>query len=167
MQYVAAHLVNGDTGSNPVDAEHPAVLTEDHALSLVESTGKARLPHLSDIDQAELSTFVTSFGALERHRKALDASGLRYHVHLRLIHERQSSQRDQLSWRDIAWASHSNTQDVLVDLTSRLYNGRMLWEDAQQCGLFIWLSDQEALVRHTSTLPFLPPYPYSFHVELR
>lgn len=128
-------------------------MTEEHALSLRESVENVRLRYLSDIDQAQLLIFTHSFGALERHRKALDGLGLEYQMHLRLLHEQQSSQQHQLSSRDIAWASHSNAQDVLVDLTSRSYNGRMLWEDARQCGMYMWLSDQEALVSHRTLDP--------------
>lgn len=52
----------------------------------------------------------------------------------------------QLSWREINWAFHSNSQDILVDFISRQNHGGILWDNARESGIFMWLSDANALV---------------------
>ena len=51
-----------------------------------------------------------------------------------------------ISWREMVWAYHSGSQDILVDLVSRQFHGRMLWEHARESGMFIWMTDLTALV---------------------
>lgn len=52
-----------------------------------------------------------------------------------------------ITFREIAWAYHSGSQEILVDLVSRQFQGRMLWEHAKESGIFMWMSDLTALVR--------------------
>ena len=53
-----------------------------------------------------------------------------------------------VTWREIIWAYHSGSQDILVDLVSRQFQGRMLWEHARESGMFMWMTDLTALVSH-------------------
>jgi hypothetical protein len=52
----------------------------------------------------------------------------------------------RISWREITWAYHSNSQDILVDLISRQFHGRMMWTHARESGMFMWLQDPAAMV---------------------
>lgn len=45
----------------------------------------------------------------------------------------------------MVWAYHSGSQEILVDLVSRQFNGRMLWEHARESGMFMWMTDITAL----------------------
>ena len=51
-----------------------------------------------------------------------------------------------MSWREINWAYHSTSQDILLDFVSRNYHGTMLWENARESGMFMWLTDANAVV---------------------
>lgn len=53
-----------------------------------------------------------------------------------------------LSWREFNWAYHSNSQDILVDMVSHHFHGRLLWENARESGLFMWITDSTALVSY-------------------
>lgn len=55
-----------------------------------------------------------------------------------------------LSWREINWAFHSNSQDILVDMVSRQFHGKLQWEHARESGMFMWMSDSTALVRNVA-----------------
>lgn len=64
----------------------------------------------------------------------------------------QAMKQDAVTWREITWAFHSSSQDLLVDLVSRQFHGRMLWEDARESGMFMWITDLTALVSDSETL---------------
>jgi hypothetical protein len=51
-----------------------------------------------------------------------------------------------LSWREINWAFHSDSQDILIDMVSHQFHGKMLWKHARESGLFMWMTDPSALV---------------------
>ncbi|KAK6825072.1 hypothetical protein PG987_012566 [Apiospora arundinis] len=50
-----------------------------------------------------------------------------------------------MSWREINWGYHSTSQDILTDFVSRQYHGSMLWENARESGIFMWLTDAAAV----------------------
>ena len=54
--------------------------------------------------------------------------------------------RVEITWREIVWAYHSSSQDILVDLVSRQFHGRMRWKHARESGMFMWMTDTNALV---------------------
>lgn len=53
---------------------------------------------------------------------------------------------DTVSWREIVWAFHSESHDILSDLVSRQVNNKMVWVSARESGVFMWLSDPNAIV---------------------
>lgn len=82
----------------------------------------------------------------------MDENGARFMLFFRQHALRKGRTNEMhLSWREINWAYHSNSQDILVDFVSRQNHGTMLWEHARESGLFMWLSDAAALVSISST----------------
>lgn len=80
----------------------------------------------------------------------MDENAIRYLLFFRqhMIRKHQTpSSRPAISYRETVWAYHSDSQDILVDLVSRQFQGRMLWEQARECGMFLWMTDLSALVR--------------------
>lgn len=59
----------------------------------------------------------------------------------------------QLSWRETSWAYHSTSQDILTDFVSRHYHGTLRWENARESGIFMWLTDEAAVVGLFSYVP--------------
>jgi hypothetical protein len=63
------------------------------------------------------------------------------------MRSRQSSSSATVTWREMLWAYHSTSQDILVDIITRQNNGQMNWSHARDTGVFVWLTDREALLQ--------------------
>ena len=137
------------SSDRPDDNEEVEVLTEELAASLNETMTKVKIPQLSGQEQFHLADIVECCATVEKHRRSMDDNASRF-----LLFFRQHSVRkgqsgvDQvaISWREITWAYHSNSQDILIDLVSRQFQGRMTWEHAKESGMFMWIKDVTALV---------------------
>jgi len=60
---------------------------------------------------------------------------------------RQTGWRERLRYRDMIWAFHSESQDLLLSTSAAACNGKMLWSDARALGVFIWLTSVDTMVR--------------------
>jgi hypothetical protein len=130
--------------------EEPESVTEEVAASLNELLTTREVPLLSSREQFHLADAVECIGTVERHRRSLDANGCRFLLFFRQHSGRQrqeAADEAAMSWREITWAFHSGSQGILADLVSRHYSGKMLWRHARESGMFMWLTDANALVR--------------------
>jgi hypothetical protein len=66
---------------------------------------------------------------------------------------RQSGRRERLRYRDMIWAFHSESQDLLLNASTAACNGKMCWSDARALGVSIWLNSVESMACIFS-LPF-------------
>lgn len=131
------------------DEDEPETVTEDLAASVNEHLTKLALPQLSSQEQFHLADIIECVATAEKHRRSMDENAMRYLLFFRqhMIRNSQSpATRVQITWREIAWAYHSGSQDILVDLVSRQFHGRMLWEHVRESGMFMWMTDINALV---------------------
>jgi hypothetical protein len=129
--------------------EDPETLTEEVAASLNELLTSRQVPLLSSREQFILADTIECVGTVEKHRRSMDVNGCRFLLFFRQHSLRESQHFEQdatLSWREITWAFHSTSQDILADLVSRHFNGKMLWKHARECGIFMWMTDLTALV---------------------
>jgi hypothetical protein len=101
---------------------------------------------------------------IDEQRRALDANGLRYLISMRsfyILNRRasqpgspvsngtipaQSGRRERLRYRDMIWAFHSESQDLLLNASITACKGKMCWSDARALGISIWLNSVESLV---------------------
>ncbi|KAF1981333.1 WD repeat protein-like protein [Aulographum hederae CBS 113979] len=130
------------------DEEDAEVVTEEVASSLNELLTRVSVPRLSSREQFNLVDVIECVGTVEKHRRSIDGNGSRFLLFFRehnLRASQHSSGPSPLSWRDIVWAYHSGSQDILADLVTRHYNGKMLWQHAKESGVFMWMSDINAL----------------------
>jgi hypothetical protein len=129
-----------DEGDEPFSEEVAAEINE-------RLTTRVGLPQLSGHEQIQLVDIVECVGLVEKQRRSLDENGARFVLSFRqaALRRRRTSEVN-MGWREINWAYHSTSQDVLVDFVSRQNHGRMLWESARQSGLFMWLADNAAVV---------------------
>lgn len=127
------------------DDGEPDTVTEEVATSLNELLQTKQIPLLSSREQFHLADIVECVGMVEKHRRSIDDNAGRFLLFFRQ-HVLSDVQQGPISWREIIWAFHSQSQDILVDLVSKHFNGRMLWQHAKECGLFMWMSDIAALV---------------------
>lgn len=130
------------------DEEEDETFTEQTATAINEKLTKISIPQLSGHEQIQLADIIECVALVERHRRSMDENGARFMLFFRQHALRKGRATEMsLSWREINWAFHSNSQDILVDFVSRQNHGSMLWEHARESGIFMWLSDINAVVR--------------------
>lgn len=132
------------------DEELSSVLDEKIAVALNENLARIALPQLSSHEQFRLANTIECVAMVEKHQRSMDDNAARYLLFFRQHMLRRSqgiANKDTVSWREIVWAYHSSSQDILTDLVSRQFNGKLIWKAARESGLFMWLSDSTAVVR--------------------
>jgi hypothetical protein len=123
-------------------------LTENIALALNEKLTAVAIPQLSGPLQMQLADTVECVAIVEKQRRSMDDNAARFMLFFRqhALYKGRANEV-QLSWREINWAFHSNSQDILTNVVTRQFHGRVLWEHARESGLFMWITDSTALVR--------------------
>ena len=124
-------------------------MDENAAQALNENLSRVTLPQLSSQEQFRLADTVECVATVEKHRRAMDDNAARYLLFFRqhMLRRAQGvANKDMVSWREIVWAFHSESQDILSDLVSRQFNSKMTWKSAKESGIFMWLSDTNAIV---------------------
>src|SRR5438045_4024248 len=121
-------------------------ITESVATAMVEKLTKLAIPQLSGQEQIHLADIVECVALVEKQRRSMDENAARFMLFFRQYALRKGRANEvSLSWREINWAYHSNSQDILTDMVSHQFHGRMLWENARESGIFMWLTDLSAL----------------------
>lgn len=65
--------------------------------------------------------------------------------------------RQRLRYRDMVWAFHSESQDLLLQASvDACEGGKMTWSDAQASGVFLWLQSVDTMVCRSSRLALAP-----------
>lgn len=129
--------------------EYSSVVDENTATALNECLARIALPQLSSHEQFRLADTIECVAMVEKHRRSMDDNAARYLLFFRQHMLRKSqgvANKDTVSWREIVWAYHSNSQDILTDLVSRQFTAKLTWKAARESGLFMWLSDPVAVV---------------------
>jgi hypothetical protein len=126
------------------------VLDENLALALNEKLAVLSIPQLSRPQQLYLADVVECAATVEKHRRSMDANAYRFLLFFRqhmLRSNHRSSIELNISWREMIWAFHSESQDILTDLVSKQFQGALTWEHAKESGMFMWIRDISAVVR--------------------
>ncbi|KAL4869749.1 hypothetical protein BDV12DRAFT_167152 [Aspergillus spectabilis] len=124
--------------------DEPTVVDEAIAAALNENLARVALPQLTSQEQVRLVDTIECVATVEKHRRSMDDNAARYLLFLRqhMLRKSQGIAEDAtVSWREIVWASHSNSQDILLDLSSRQFGGKLSWKAARETGMFMWLSN--------------------------
>ncbi|KAF4628729.1 hypothetical protein G7Y89_g9420 [Cudoniella acicularis] len=143
----AANKISKSTLGNFTDEEDEVeTVTEEVALAINEKLTKIALPQLSRQEQIHLADIVECVAIVEKQRRSMDDNAARFMLFFRqhALHRGRSNEVN-LSWREINWAYHSNSQDILADVVSHQFHGKMLWEHARESGIFMWMTDSHAL----------------------
>lgn len=124
-------------------------MDEETAVMLNENLARITMPQLSSQEQFRLADTIECVATVEKHRRSMDDNAARYLLFFRQHMLRRSqgiANKDAVSWREIVWAFHSGSQDILSDLVSRQFGGKMTWKAARESGMFMWLADVPAIV---------------------
>lgn len=129
------------------DEEDEETVTESVAASINEKLTKIALPQLSRQEQIHLADAVECVAIVEKQRRSMDDNAARFMLFFRqhILHRGRANEV-RLSWREINWAYHSNSQDILADMVSHQFHNKMLWKHARESGIFMWMTDSNALV---------------------
>jgi hypothetical protein len=131
------------------DDEDVEIITETIASAMVDKLTKLAIPQLSGQDQIHLADIVECMALVEKQRRSMDDNAARFMLFFRQHALRKGRVNEvNISWREINWAYHSNSQDILTDMVSHQFQSRMLWVNARESGMFMWISDLSALVRY-------------------
>jgi len=143
----ASKISKSTFGNFSEQEEEVETVTEEVALSINEKLTKIALPQLSRQEQIHLADIVECVAIVEKQRRSMDDNAARFMLFFRqhALHRGRANEV-LLSWREINWAYHSNSQDILVDMVSHQFHGKMLWEHARESGMFMWVTDSNALV---------------------
>lgn len=132
------------------DDTEPQTVTEEVAANLNGLLQTKQIPLLSSREQFHLADIIECVGMVEKHRRSVDDNAGRFLLFFRQ-HVLSDGQQGPISWREITWAFHSGSQDILVDLVTRHFSGKILWQHAKECGLFMWMTDITTLVSLSSS----------------
>lgn len=58
----------------------------------------------------------------------------------------RSGRRERLRYRDMIWAFHSESQELLLNASITACGGKLTWPDARALGIPLWLTSIESLV---------------------
>lgn len=98
---------------------------------------------------------------IQRQQGSLDSNGLRYLISMRsfFIYSTTATvplpspsstttpSQQRLRYRDVVWAFHSDSQDLLLEESLKACEGgKLTWENAKAMGVFMWLKSGEVLV---------------------
>lgn len=136
------------------DNEHANLIVLVQTVLQVESISCSPRPVFTDIHSSL---------QVDEQRRALDENGLRYLISVRsfyILNQRAASgtpggindpivsgRRQRLRYRDMIWAFHSESQDILLSAATVACGGKMRWPDAKALGIFLWLESVDAMVR--------------------
>lgn len=108
---------------------------------------------------------LTSFPQTQTRTGSIDENGLRYLVSMRSFYLYSDSPSApaasvrlngplalRLKYRDLLWAFHSESQDLLLEEGTKAAGGKLTWAAARTLGVAVWLKSHDALVRILSSL---------------
>lgn len=83
----------------------------------------------------------------ERLRPTVDTDSVSVKSAATTKTSRRAGRRERLRYRDMIWAFHSESQDLLLSASVAATGGKMRWCDARALGVFVWLCSIETMVR--------------------
>ena len=131
------------------DSDEDRFLTSDEAFELLEKLQDTDLSDISLSERQQLKRVVESMDFDRKSLQSLDKNAIRFLTlfkYFTMSRCKVSANAQTISWRELSWASHSQSQEILLDHVSRHFNGKLLWRSAREAGIFMWITDHAALV---------------------
>ncbi|KAL7308090.1 regulator of (H+)-ATPase in vacuolar membrane, variant 3 [Mucor circinelloides] len=139
------------------DDDAARALTSNEAKNLAHYLKVKVLPGLNENERIHLIAMVDTIVEITNQGESLDENGARFtallenHFHLNKSLPPEQRQM-QLESRDYVWALHSQSQDLLLERCIRLCDNKLVWEDARNLGLFIWLQKIDVVRDQMATI---------------
>ncbi|KAG0001476.1 regulator of (H+)-ATPase in vacuolar membrane [Entomortierella chlamydospora] len=138
-------------------ADENKFLNDKTSQEMIEFLTRVPLAGLSKNAQLFLSAFIEGFARIDQQHGSIDDSGLRFLISMRrfnyLSYILPPSQRPtMLSYRDITWAYHSESQDLLLDFCSNSLKAPMTWAEAKSLGIFLWMRKKDTMIKQMEVI---------------
>ncbi|GAA5892396.1 hypothetical protein JCM5296_003587 [Sporobolomyces johnsonii] len=140
--------------------DRTATLSDSDITKLLAALDKKLLIGLSDLEHEHLAIVARTVYETQNRKSSIDPNGLRYLVSLRSFYLYQAaasststsvtlngSASPRLKYRDILWAFHSDSQDLLLEESTKAAGGKLTWQAAKTLGLGMWLKSRDTLSR--------------------
>ncbi|CEQ42660.1 SPOSA6832_04497 [Sporobolomyces salmonicolor] len=138
--------------------DRAATLSDSDVKKLLAALDKKLLIGLSDLEHEHLAIVARTVHETQNCRGSIDPNGLRYLVSLRSSYLYEAavsstststtlngSRSSRLKYRDILWAFHSDSQDLLLEESTKAAGGKLTWQAAKTLGLGMWLKSRNTL----------------------
>ncbi|KAK2810108.1 hypothetical protein FQN50_003302 [Emmonsiellopsis sp. PD_5] len=155
MQKIPWKEMNSSYADFSAGNDESYVVDEVVAAALNQSLTRVALPQLSSKEQFRVVDIIECVATVDKHRSSMDDNAARYLLFFRQHMLRKSQglpEQPMVSWREIVWAFHSDSHEILADLVGKQYQGKMLWEHARESGIFMWITDLNALRAQFETI---------------
>ncbi|GME92748.1 unnamed protein product [[Candida] boidinii] len=122
------------------------IFTSETAKILSEKLQKHKLPFLTGHQQITLVSTIEIVSSIRKnYSDILDECGIRFYLGVKLFQlnltKRITGQNLSIRMRDINFALHSDSKDLLLNIISEQCNLRIDLEDAKRYGLMYWLDN--------------------------
>lgn len=167
-------MLNASPTDISADKDHPdnAFLDYDSVNSLTQQLEDIDLPKTSDAEQERLKLVFQTIVYVQDHMGSLDENALRYLFSWKLhVLELDSHRTDDkvtsngeaepprsvpaMSWREIVFAYHSETQQPLLEALHAYYGSKLDWPAVRKLGIPAWLHAVRAAQSEGSDLASL------------
>lgn len=144
-------------------------LDQDIVAALASQLEAIDLPRISRPEQRKLKLIVETAGSVQEHIGSLDVNALRYlfswqlRANLSRLEKEPTTTGDHvkipkapnMSWRDIAFAFHSDTQQPFLEILNAHYGKSLDWTAVRNLGIPAWVRTIQAAQSEGSDLASL------------
>lgn len=142
-----------------------STVTDAVAKSLNELLTQKSIPQLTSSEQISLASVIECVATVSTNSRSIDINASRYLLFWRsaLIRSHRPARAPSIaladsgnptgiSWREVVFAYHSSSQDILVNLVLSSTQNVMSWQLARQSRMFTWLTSRETLLQQFENL---------------
>lgn len=115
--------------------------TKELSNLLVNNLMKVTIPLLTRHQQITLISLIGIIDEIDKYALSLDENGMRFLIGYKLF--QRSSRQSEVTMRDINWAMHSDSKEVLEGIIVNDFKSRMKWENIKQVGFAYWLHPRQ------------------------
>ncbi|KAF4554481.1 putative RAVE protein 1 [Elsinoe fawcettii] len=131
-------------------------ITPAVASSLTDLLSSKSIPQLTSAEQASLASIIDCISTVTLHSRSIDTNASRFLLFWRSsllrTHQSPPSSPPQISYREVLFAYHSTSQDLLIPLILSSNASNISWPLARQSRLFTFLTSRTTLLEQFEAL---------------
>ncbi|KAF9182064.1 regulator of (H+)-ATPase in vacuolar membrane [Haplosporangium sp. Z 11] len=154
--YMSYTNESGDTSTGPLPIPLEVILKTDVAAKSMTTDHNDLFMSDDDYKSADESMFLNDRTSEEmiEFLTRVPLVGLSKNAQLQLsaFIEGFAKRPSMLSYRDITWAYHSESQDLLLDFCTNSLKTAMTWPEAKSFGIFLWMRKKETMIKQMEVI---------------